>query len=129
VTGSPGIGFYVAIVGAIVAATGLMVMRRAAETHLSSTKRCPDCAEEVQREARVCKHCGFHFADVEREDAAVLRSVSDDARPTMLADLPAPESTVADWYSDPVDDSALRFWDGSVWTLHTRQPDLPQQGE
>ncbi len=24
-------------------------------------KRCPDCAEEVQDDARVCKHCGYDF--------------------------------------------------------------------
>jgi hypothetical protein len=27
----------------------------------SAVKRCPDCAEEVLREARVCKHCGHRF--------------------------------------------------------------------
>jgi hypothetical protein len=25
-------------------------------------KRCPDCAERVRGEARVCKHCGYRFA-------------------------------------------------------------------
>jgi hypothetical protein len=28
----------------------------------SDTKRCPDCAEAVLAEARVCKHCGYRFA-------------------------------------------------------------------
>jgi hypothetical protein len=25
------------------------------------TKKCPDCAETVLAEARVCKHCGYRF--------------------------------------------------------------------
>jgi hypothetical protein len=24
--------------------------------------RCPDCAERVRAEARVCRHCGYRFA-------------------------------------------------------------------
>ena len=27
-----------------------------------SVKTCPDCAEEVQESARVCRHCGYRFA-------------------------------------------------------------------
>ncbi|WP_143120027.1 zinc ribbon domain-containing protein [Mycobacterium marinum] len=28
---------------------------------LVRTKKCPDCAETILTEARVCKHCGFRF--------------------------------------------------------------------
>ena len=24
-------------------------------------KKCPRCAEDIKKEARVCKHCGFDF--------------------------------------------------------------------
>ena len=31
-------------------------------------KKCPDCAEFVRMEARVCKHCGYRF-DAESKNA------------------------------------------------------------
>lgn len=47
------------------------------EGHLPSTarefdpdehdKKCPDCAEYIKLEARVCKHCGHEFSDEEVE--------------------------------------------------------------
>jgi predicted amidophosphoribosyltransferase len=35
------------------------------------TKRCPDCAERVKRDARVCRSCGYRFdqANPERPTA------------------------------------------------------------
>lgn len=32
------------------------------------TKRCPDCAESVDAEARVCRFCGYRFADAPPSD-------------------------------------------------------------
>ena len=43
----------------------LMLVRRgsANPAHVPSQaqKKCPDCAEFVRLEARVCKHCGYRF--------------------------------------------------------------------
>jgi hypothetical protein len=80
VKASPGVGIYVAGVGGLLALAGGWQMRRdaepAAETRppaspavapppappAVSTKNCPDCAETVMAEARVCRFCGYRFA-------------------------------------------------------------------
>jgi zinc-ribbon domain len=68
--GSPGVGLYVGIVGAVVAAAGLVAMRRIAADGLAETKRCPDCAEIVLAQANVCKHCGHRFGTSGRSQTA-----------------------------------------------------------
>lgn len=41
-------------------------------------KKCPDCAEYIKLEARVCKHCGHEFSDeeVERQIEEVKEEVA-----------------------------------------------------
>lgn len=34
----------------------------APEAHVQRVKICPDCAEEVLADARICKHCRYDFA-------------------------------------------------------------------
>lgn len=34
-----------------------------------ATKRCPDCAETIKLEAKVCRYCGRQFSDDEMEQA------------------------------------------------------------
>jgi uncharacterized protein UPF0547 len=59
-------GVLVAAVGAVVGVRltrfGLRAARfafRAAT--FSLRKRCPDCAERIKVDARVCRHCGYRF--------------------------------------------------------------------
>jgi len=42
---------------------------------VNSTKQCPDCAEIVLAEARVCKHCGYRFD--EKTSPAPAEPISD----------------------------------------------------
>jgi hypothetical protein len=43
-------------------------------------KKCPDCAEYIKLEARVCKHCGHRFSDeeVERQVDKKRKAVEDE---------------------------------------------------
>lgn len=38
-------------------------------------KRCPDCAELVQAEARVCRYCHYSFQEKEAEERADVLTV------------------------------------------------------
>jgi hypothetical protein len=40
------------------------------QTLAQAVKKCPDCAEDVKPDARVCKHCGYRFAPPPDEEAA-----------------------------------------------------------
>jgi hypothetical protein len=55
--------------------TGGEDARASKELASGKKKRCPRCAELVQRAALVCKHCGHEFAEAE-EDTAPSAEVS-----------------------------------------------------
>jgi hypothetical protein len=72
----PGIGVWVAGVGGALAVLGGWMIRQSppiptpvdppdpsVEAAEPQTKKCPDCAEIVLADARVCKHCHYRFAE------------------------------------------------------------------
>jgi Uncharacterised protein family UPF0547 len=72
VVASLGIAIYVAGAGVAAALIGSLMLlqtakQRAPDTLVtasgtSATKKCPDCAETILVDAKVCKHCGYRFA-------------------------------------------------------------------
>lgn len=68
-----GIAIYVAGVGAGAALIGSLMLRETEKSDAAQavdgpkaaqarTKKCPDCAETILADAKVCKHCGYRFA-------------------------------------------------------------------
>lgn len=62
------------------------------------TRRCPHCAETIQAEAVVCKHCGR------------------DVVPLAAGTPGAP----AGWFPDPSGRHPDRYWNGEAWTHWVR---------
>lgn len=61
----------------------------------ASAKTCPECAEQVQSAAQVCRFCGYRFDGGESGLTAA-----------------------AAWYPDPSGQPRQRYWDGRQWTEH-----------
>ena len=94
VNGSPAVGLYAAgAAGVLAMFAGLILAGHVADSYRGAqrrTKACPDCAETVLAEARVCKHCGHQFelagdADQLRALARKLGLAEDD--PNVLRNL------------------------------------------
>lgn len=53
-----GTGVYVVLAGAVISALGIIAMRAWPGREL---QHCPECAETILSEARVCRHCGYRL--------------------------------------------------------------------
>jgi Uncharacterised protein family UPF0547 len=68
-TASPGVGIYAAGAGSLLVAYGGALLAGwgiwpgGSQLPARRTKQCPDCAETVLADARVCKHCGYQFGN------------------------------------------------------------------
>lgn len=78
VRASVGIALYVAGFGGVMAFVGGWLMWKHSDVVADKTvaqparsqemKRCPDCAEDVRAEARVCRFCGYVFPSSETQE-------------------------------------------------------------
>jgi hypothetical protein len=73
-----GVAIYVAGAGVAVAFIASLILRQSVQRRVEddpliaawdapgsaepATKKCPDCAETILADAKVCKHCGYRFA-------------------------------------------------------------------
>lgn len=95
------------VLGLILGVIGLIIVvflpakggRAAVATQ--APRACPWCAEAIQRDALVCKHCG--------RDAPRLPD------PGGFDPLPQPT-----WFADPSGRHPDRYWDGANWTKWVR---------
>lgn len=64
----------------LLAVVGMPVVPRAESVDASAFRKCPDCAETIMREARLCKHCGHRLTDVEIREAEAREAAAAERR-------------------------------------------------
>ncbi len=83
----------------------------------ADSRKCPQCAEYVMRDAQVCRYCGFDLRGVHAEEAAEQsrRTVT---RAAEIAAIEASQRTdsPAGWMPDPAGRYQSRYWNGTSWT-------------
>jgi hypothetical protein len=73
---------------------------------MDQLKKCPDCAEMVRAEARVCRFCGYRF---DRPRAGGGSALADLLRRPQAAVVPLPE-LLAGWGSQLRDDETVGYF-------------------
>jgi hypothetical protein len=78
-----------------------------------STKQCPDCAERVLAEARVCRFCGYRFAPPPARARGGSGSLVDIVRPPR-APAPSPGELLQSWDIELEDEEVVSIDVGVV---------------
>jgi hypothetical protein len=72
---------------------------------MDDLKKCPDCAEAVRAEARVCRFCGYRFDGTRRSDGGVLGGLVRRSREAV----PLPE-LLAGWGAELATDEVIGYF-------------------
>jgi hypothetical protein len=67
------LGFLFSIL-AIFALIAIPKHQVSSSNNISKIKKCPDCAEEIKYEAKVCRFCGKRFEEVELQKDIIVES-------------------------------------------------------
>jgi ribosomal protein S27AE len=100
---SLGIAIYVAGAGVAAAFIGVLMLRQTKESLApdavdrdapvqAQTKKCPDCAETILADAKVCKHCGYRFTP-SASGAPQKKVQSKPTSPSSAPQTPAPRKS------------------------------------
>lgn len=93
-----GIAVYVAGAGIVAAVAGSMMLKFYPSTQTGASdslveqrqrRKCPDCAELIMIDAKVCKHCGYRFAQPASNQPAKPKQSAKPVSVVDVADTPA----------------------------------------
>lgn len=106
------------------------VSRKFARVFLGlSTAGVSEVGFAFRKKCRICSHqMSLHRGKRASSSATIQQSSINISFPTP----PVPPSQSLDakpppgWYKDPQQPTQNRWWDGSNWTDHTKEPDLPK---
>lgn len=75
--GRSGFGYFLLSIILSPLIAGIILLISGTKDGGANKKKCPKCAEYVQEEAQVCKHCGYDFVEEFEEDTNEYDNESD----------------------------------------------------
>jgi hypothetical protein len=121
VVASLGVAIYVAGAGVAAALIGSLILAQSVKQRVpdasgapalveAATKKCPDCAETVLADAKVCKHCGYRFARA-ADGTGRSKPTSPQPQPPQPPATPHKTPQVKPRTNQPTSTNALRLGD------------------